>query len=366
MQTTVAVNSPQARKLWGAATAVAVTKNSYWQKRFIGKGQNNIIEQKVDLEGEDGDEIRFDLRMPLRGEMTYGDDVVEGREEDLKFHQDKVLIDQARKGASGGGKMTRKRTIHDMRKHARDATADYISEWLDEGFFVYLSGDSTFSATNPDKKHTGPFAGNPVTAPDSAHMMYGGAATSKATLTAADKMSVKLIERAAVKPKMIATMDPEAVRMMPVTVEGEKRFVMLMSPFQGHDLRTETGDLSWSKIQQALATSLGRNSPICMGGFGKINDIILHEHENVRLFGDYGAGANVKAGRSLLLGRQAGVVAYGASGGGARYSWVEQKTDAENRISIYAGVIMGMKKSTFNGRDFSVVAIDTAAADPNA
>lgn len=364
MQTVIGLNSAQARKIWGLATATAVSKASYFDQRFVGKGSNNVIERKVDLEGADGDEILFDLRMPLRGEMTYGDDIVEGKEEALKFHQDRVKIDQARKGASGGGKMSRKRTIHDMRQQARDATAEYVAEWLDEGFFVYLSGDSTFSAINPDRKHKGPFADNPVTAPDPAHMMYGGAATSKATLTDADKMSVALIERAAVKPKMIATLDPESARMVPVSVEGEKRFVMLMSPYQGHALRTETGDLSWSKIQQALATSIGKNSPICKGGFGMINNTVLHEHENVRLFNDYGAGQNVAAARALLLGRQAGVVAYGASGGGSRFSWVEQMTDAENRVSIYAGVILGMKKTTFNGRDFGVIAVDTAATNP--
>lgn len=362
--TTFGVNSPQAVKRWATSLAMDTDKAMYFSK-FIGEGKNNIIERKVELEEDAGDRIQYDLAMRLRGAMTYGDNLIEGNEEGLQFYQDEVRIDQARKGASAGGRMTRKRTLQNLRQTAKELTSEYVAEWLDEGFFVYLSGDSTFSAINQDAKFTSAFAGNAVTAPDADHIMYGGAATSKASLAATDKMSVALLERVAVKPLMMNAVNPDVVRMSPVQVEGEKVFVVLMSPFQAFDLRTETGDLSWSKIQQALATSEGRNSPIIKGGLGKINNLVLHQHENVRRFSDYGAGANVAAARALLLGRQAGVVAYGAAGNGTRMTWVEKLMDADNLVAIYAGLIVGMKKTTFNSRDFGVCAIDTAGKNPN-
>lgn len=366
MLTNVGVNSPQAVKRWGIALATDTEKQMYFS-RFIGANENSIIQRKTELEDDAGDEVSFDLNMRLRGGMTYGDNVVEGSEEALTFYQDKVRIDQARKGASGGGKMTRKRTLHNLRQIAKDRTAEYIAEWMDEGFFVYLSGDAGFTSINQDSKFPEAFAGNPVEAPDADHILYGGAATSKATLADADKMSWALLERVAVKPRMMNAVNPDVVKMSPVTVEGEKRYVVLMSPFQAHSLRTETGDLSWTKIQQALATSEGRKSPITKGGLGLVNGLILHEHENVRRFGDYGGGNNVKAARALLLGRQAGVVAYGQGGKkGMRYSWVEKMFDADNQVAIYAGTICGMKKVRFNGKDFGVTAIDTACKDPNA
>lgn len=365
MLTNIGVNSPQAVKRWAIALATDTEKQMYFS-RFIGLTENSIIQQKTELEEDAGDEIAFDLNMRLRGEMTFGDNVVEGSEEALTFYQDKVRIDQARKGASGGGKMTRQRTLHNLRQLAKDRTAEYMAEWIDEGFFVYLSGDASFSAINQDTKFTSAFAGNPVEAPDADHILYGGAATSKATLTATDKMSWSLLERVAVKPHMMNATNPDVIRMSPVSVEGEKRFIVLMSPFQSHSLRTETGDLSWTKIQQALATSEGRKSPLCKGGLGLVNGLILHEHSNVRRFNDYGAGSNVSAARALLLGRQAGVVAYGQGGKkGTRYSWVEKMFDADNQVAIYAGTICGFKKTRFNGKDFSVTAIDTACTDPN-
>lgn len=366
MLTNVGVNSPQAVKRWSIALATDTEKQMYFS-RFIGLTENSVIQQKTELEDDAGDEVAFDLNMRLRGGMTFGDNVVEGSEEALTFYQDKVRIDQARKGASGGGKMTRQRTIHDLRRLAKDRTAEYMAEWMDEGFFVYLSGDAGFTAINQDTKFAAAFAGNAVEAPDNDHILYGGGATSKATLTAADRMSFALLERVAVKPHMMNAVNPDVVKMSPVTVEGEKRFVVLMSPFQAHSLRTETGDLSWTKVSQALATSEGRKSPICRGGLGLVNGLILHEHSNVRRFRDYGAGQNVSAARALLLGRQAGVVAYGQGGKkGMRYSWVEKMFDADNQVAIYAGTICGFKKTRFNGRDFGVTAIDTAATDPNA
>jgi len=365
-QTTIGINSPLAVKRWATQLALDVDKQSYWNNRFVGEGQNNIVQRVVDLEEDAGDRVQYDLAMRLRGGMTFGDNLIEGNEEQLTFYQDEVRIDQVRKGASAGGRMTRKRTMHNLRKVAKDMTAEYVAEWLDEGYFVYLSGDSALSAINQDAKFAGAFAGNSIDAPDSDHIMYGGAATSKASMASTDKMSMALLERIAVKPRMMNAVNPDVVKMTPISVDGGRRFVVLMSPFQAHALRTETGDLSWSKTQQALATSEGRNSPICKGGLGMINDLVLHEHESVRRFSDYGAGNNVNAARALLLGRQAGVIAYGAAGNGTRMTWVEKLVDADNLVNIYCGLIVGLKKVRYNARDFGVCAVDTACTDPNA
>lgn len=366
MLTSIGVNSPQAVKRWGLGLATDTAKQMYFT-RFTSTGQNSIIEQKTELEEDAGDEVSFDLSMRLRGDMTFGDNVVEGSEEALTFYQDKVRIDQMRKGASGGGAMTRKRTLHDLRMVAKDRLGEYFAEYMDEIHFVYLSGDASFSAINQDTKFARTFAGNPVEAPDSDHILYGGAATSKATLTAADRMSIALLERIGVKPRMMNAVNPDVVKMSPVSVEGGKHFVLLMSPFQGFQIRTEVGDLSWSKITQALYQGSRKNNPICQDGLGMYNNLILHEHENVRRFGDYGAGSNVQAARALLLGRQAGVIAHGQGGRkGARYNWVEKKHDADNQLAVYAGTICGFKKTRYNGKDFGVTAIDTACVDPNA
>ena len=98
-------------------------------------------------------------------------------------------------------------------------------------------------------------------------------------------------------------------------MDGEKHYVLLMSPFQEFDLRDETGEKGWLEVQKAAASAEGKNNPIFKGGLGMINNIVLHSHESAIRFSDYGAGANVAAARALFLGRQAAVIAYGTAGG---------------------------------------------------
>ncbi|WP_103173763.1 N4-gp56 family major capsid protein [Paracoccus sp. SY] len=366
MRTTLGINSPQAVKRWANELARDTTKQMYFTK-FIGTGENNIIERKVDLEQSAGDEIIFDLSLKLRGDMTEGDDVVEGREENLTFLQDRVRIDQARKGADAGGRMTRKRTLHNLRQIAKDRVAEYTAEWTDELMIVYLSGTAPGTYINEDSLVKRPFATNPIEAPDNKHLAFGGSATSKATLEATHKMNRDLIERVAVMPRTMASTDATGttVKMVPVTVEGGKHFVMLMNPYQMFDLRNEKTELSWADVQKAAAAAQGKNNPLFNGSAGMIANMVLHEHENVRRFSDYGAGANVEAARALVLGRQAGVLAYGNGGNGTRFQWVEESKDAGNRVAIYAGAILGFKKSRYGSRDFGVIAVDTAAKSPN-
>lgn len=362
MQTVIDVNSRQAVKRWAASLARDTAQQEYFDK-FTGEGENNIIERKVELESDAGDEIRFDLSMRLRGDITEGDNVVEGREEGLSFYQDSVRIDQARKGVDAGGRMTRKRTLHSLRTIAKERTAEYLAEWIDEIKFVYLSGTAPGTYINEDSKVTRPFAGNPIQAPDPAHHVFAGDAVSKATLDADDKMSRALVELLATMPRMMNSIDPETVKMTPVNVAGKKKFVLLMSPWQTHQIRTEKGELSWGDIQKEAAVK-GASNPLFTDAVGELAGVVMHEHENVRRFNDYGVGANVGAARALFMGRQAGVVAYGSAGNGTRMSWVEKLHDAESRVAIYAGTIFGFKKTRFNNRDFGVIAVDTAARNP--
>ena len=363
-QTVIPFGDPKAAKKWSSALAVDQIKKSYFERKFIGESDNSVIQKKTELETDSGDRISFDLSVQLRGEATEGDARLEGKEESLKFYTDEVVIDQTRKAVSAGGKMTRKRTPHDLRKVAKDRASDYWARYMDEMMFIYLSGAR---GINKDFLFPTDWAGraqNAIQAPDAGHMLYGGDATSKATLAAEDKMTRNVIERAKVLATMLQAQDPDAANMAPLTIEGEEHYVLLMNPFQAHDLRNAAGS-DWLDVQKAAAAAEGRNNPIFKGGLGMINNVVLHEHRNGIRFSDYGAGSNVEAGRALFMGRQAGVVAYGTPGG-MRWTWEEELKDYGNEPTVASGAIFGFKKSRFNGKDFGVISIDTAAANPNA
>lgn len=362
--TVIAFGDPKAQKKWSANLAVDTRKKSYFENRFIGTGDNNIIQRKTELESDAGDTISFDLCVQMRNQPTYGDARLEGKEESLKFYTDQVMIDQVRHAASAGGKMSRKRTSHDMRQLAKGRLGDYFARLVDELFFIYLSGARGINEDFiQDPSYTG-FGGNALQSPDADHLLFGGVATSKASLAATDKMTRHVIEKALNKAEMMQARNPETANMVAVANGSEDQYVCLMSPDQAYDLRVSDTS-GWLDIQKAATAAEGRDNPIFKGGLGMIGGAILHKHRSVIRFSDYGAGGNVNAARALMMGRQAAVVAYGTSGG-LRYSWEETTKDYGNEPAVASGFIGGIKKTRFNGKDFGVISIDTASKDPNA
>ena len=357
--TTIPFGDPKAAKKWSADLAVDVRKKSYFEARFIGTSENSVIQRKTELESDSGDTISFDLSVHLRGKPTYGDNRVEGKEENLRFYTDQVKIDQVRHSVSAGGRMSRKRTVHNIRRIARDRLGDYFYKFTDELLFIYLSGARGVNLDFIEDTTFAGFAQNPLEAPDVDHLLYGGSATSKASLAATDIMSPLVIERAVERAAMMQAENPENANMVPTNVEGAEHYVVVMSEYQATDLRTASGG-SWIDFQKAAAGAEGKNNPIFKGGLGMINNVVLHKHRNAIRFNDYGAGANVEAARALFMGRQAGVIAYGTANG-MRFDWQEEQKDYNNEPAIAAGFIAGIKKSRFNGKDFGVLSIDTAA-----
>lgn len=357
--TNIPFGDAKAAKRWSADLAVDVRKKSYFEARFIGTSENSVIQRKTELESDSGDTVSFDLSVHLRGKPTYGDARLEGKEENLRFYTDKVLIDQVRHSVSAGGRMSRKRTVHNIRKIARDRLGDYFYKFTDELMFMYLSGARGTNLDFVEDTDFAGFAGNPLEAPDVDHILYGGSATSLASLTATDIMSPLVIEHAVERAAMMQAENPETANMVPVSIDGGEHYCVVMSEYQATDLRTAAGG-SWIDFQKAAAGAEGKNSPIFKGGLGMINNVVLHKHRNAIRFNNYGAGGNVEAARALFMGRQAGVVAYGTANG-MRFSWEETVKDYNNEPAVAAGFIAGIKKSRFNNKDFGVISLDTAA-----
>ncbi len=354
---------PKAQKKWSAFLHTETMHKGYFTRKFEGTGENVVIQRKTDLESEAGDVISFDLSVQLRGRPKVGDNRVEGSEEALRFFSDEVRIDQIRHGVDCGGRMTRKRTALDLRRIGRDRLSDYWAAYLDELKFIYLSGARGSNEDFIEGLDYAGHASNPIQAPDNAHVVYGGSATSFNTITTGDPMTRAVVERAATKARSLRTLNPQNANMQGVNIDGEVHYVMVMSEFQAYHLRT-SDTAGWLDIQKAAAAAEGRKNPIFKGGLGMINNAVLHSHESVVRFDNAGAGANVPAARALFLGRQAAAIAYGTAGG-HHFTWVEELKDAGALPMVYAGMILGIKKTRFNNKDYGVLAVDTYAVNPN-
>lgn len=373
-RTIIGLNDPKAVKKYSAFLAVDVAKKSYWSRKFMGKGEESSmpIQQLVDLETDAGEYISFDLSMQLKMQPVEGDDVLENKEEDLKFYTDGIYIDQMRGGVNAGGRMTRKRTIHNLRKTARRRSSDWWQRAFDELIFMYGSG---MRGSNADyiypTTYTG-FANNPFASPDSEHLQYAGNKTL-ATIATTDKMQLPEIDKAiAISTTMgggsgggAAGTDgnTQTPKIQPIMINGERHFCLLMHPYQVFDVRTLAGNGQWLDIQKAAAGAEGRKSPIFKGTLGMYNNVVLHEHESVITMTDYGTN-DIAAARSLFMGEQSMVLAFGTAGTGLRFSWHEESRDNGNQAIISTSSIFGVKKVTFNGKDFGMYVIDTAAAAP--
>jgi N4-gp56 family major capsid protein len=364
-QTIIGVNDPKAVKKYSAFLAIDVARDSYFSRKFMGaEGSSMPIQEVKDLESTAGDKVSFDLSMQLRMKPVEGDSPLTGKEEDLKFYTDDVLINQMRGGVNTGGRMTQKRTIHQLRDIARVRQSEWWARVYDELFFMYLSGmrgineEFIFDTAYPG------FAGNAFNAPDAGHLLYPGT-TTNATITSGDKISLALIDKAVAVASMMGGGTQGVPKIQPILINGEKHFVLVMNPWQVYDLRATTGGAGWLDIQKAAAAAEGRKNPIFTGGLGMYNNVVLHDHQAViRFMAGAASPQAVPCARALFMGVQAAVIAFGSKGNGLRFGWYEEERDSGNQVVISTHSIFGISKVQFNSLDFGIMAIDTAAAQP--
>lgn len=367
-RTIIGVNDPKAVKKYSGMLHMDVSQKAYWGQRFMGRGAESEmpIQLLTDLEQDAGEQIYYDLLAEMRMTPIEGENNLEGNEEAQRFYTDSVYIDQARAGVNTGGRMTRKRTLHNLRDRARRQQSNYWARVFDEQLFMYLAGSR---GVNPNflwpTGYTGR-ANNSFVAPDSNHTLYGNNATSYATIDSADTFDLRLIDRAATRADVQGGGATNIPVLQPCKIDGNETHVCVMHIWQEDDLRSNVSTGQWLDIQKAAAGAEGRNSPLFKGSLGMYRGRILHSHRNVIRFNDAGAGANVEAARALFLGAQAAVVAFGSPGTNMRFDWHEETRDNGDKVVITTAAIFGVKKVTFNvegtNQDFGVFALDTACA----
>jgi len=368
-RTIIGVNDPKAVKRWSGLLALDASQKSYFNSRFMARGAEAEVPIQIltDLESDAGEAISYDLLAELKMAPVEGEDTLEGKEEQQRFYTDQVYIDQARCGVNTGGRMTRKRTLHDLRAKAKRQQSGWWARVQDELNFVYGSGKRGINANFVlPATYTGR-ANNPLTAPDADHVLYGGDATAYNNIDANDKFNLRLIDRAKTRADTQGGGATDIPVLQPCKIDGNETFVCVMHTFQEDDLRSDTATGQWLDIQKAAAGAEGRNSPLFKGSLGMYRNVILHSHKNVVRSVDAGSGGNVEAARALFMGAQAMVCAYGSPGTNLRYDWHEETRDNGDKVVITTSSIFGTKKVRFETRtgsfqDFGLFSMDTACA----
>lgn len=340
--TIISASDTKAKKLWSASLYRDVMDKLYF-KKFMGEGSGAIIQIFPDTQKSAGDKVTYALRMQLSGAGRTGQDVLEGNEEDLTFHETSLYIDLMRHAVKVDTTISQQRVEYDLRREARDALSDWWAERIDNYMFRCLAGDTSLT-----------FAGNTVASADSSHVVFASTCTAESQITTAHTFTLSLIDKAV---RLAKTVRP---RIRPVRIEGEQYYVCVLHPYQVYDLRTSTNAGQWLDIQKAVVQGGKINdNPIFSGALGIYNGTILYESNNVHS-GPYGA-SNATVYRAVFLGAQAGAVAFGQQYGIGKFDWHEELFDYGKNLGVSASLIWGINKNRFNNQDYGCITIATGA-----
>lgn len=359
--TSYGVNDPLAVKLWSKTLAVEVLKNT-WAARFMGPGSDRVIQVKDETSKSAGDKVTYGLRMQMTGPGVIGDGTLQGMEEPLVTYNDAVIINQLRHAVNCGGRMSQQRVEFTVRDEALSGLRDWWSDRIDWSFFNQICGFTPTQTPNgslgaTDVRWTGLQA---VVAPDANHIARSDAsAAGDESITSTALFTLSMLDKAVERAR---TSTPG---LRPVMIGGKPFYVGFLHPYQVTDMRTNTASGQWLDIQKAaMQGGEVEDNPIFEGSLGVYNAVILHSDyrvtPGVSSANPLAAVQNVR--RAVFCGAQAAMCAYGRDNGPERYTWVEELFDYENLLGVSAGLVWGLKKTTFNGADFGSIVLSTYAA----
>ncbi len=296
-------------KRWATILYKEALEDIYLSK-FMGTDSNAIIQVREDLTKQKGDKITIPLRMQLSGagqsSQTYI--TLEGNEESLTFYDFGVELSIYGHAVRADGKLSLKRPAFDLRQEMKNALKDWLTNKIEDLIINAL-------VTNP---------------------------TSGRTLDkTSGNMTVDIIQEAKRKAMLVSP------KIRPVKVNGNEYYIMLVHPYVAKAIKADT---DW-KNAQLYANIRGERNPIFTGALGVIDGVVLHEYSRPELLCDTDTAHYAY---SLLLGAQAGVVAWGQ-----RPSWYEKLFDYNRVPGVATDFIAGVAKTVFNSEDFGVITVKT-------
>jgi N4-gp56 family major capsid protein len=354
-------------ELWQKELYKDVMDNLYFSK-FMGEGENNIVQIKSQLKKSKGDQVTIPLTAKLTGSGVTGDSELEGNEEAINAYSDAIAIDQIRNAVRLTGKLDEQKNAYDMRMDAKNKLSIWAQEFIERQFFLKLGGVNNTTITDVNGTTVGTratWSNAPDRVPnDDTGNGYGDRYlcadyTSGAdSLASTDLITPELISRARVKAKLASPM------VKPLRIEGKDYYVMWVHPWQAYDLKNNA---TYAQAQRE-AQVRGDSNPIFTGALGVWDGVVVHEHEYVPFldisavgnnFFAAGAGTDIGADcfRAVLCGQQAlGFVQTQDS-----FMMNEKTFDYGNKVGYATSLIGGIQKVTFNSKDYGVIAVDTAA-----
>lgn len=411
MATNVPVGSALARKIYSVGLFTRVQHAPGFMNLISGempkegsfaaktKGQTSPdypIVKAGDLAKGAGDTVSIDLFNILQGKPVMGDTRIEGRMMQLTFSSMDVKIDQVRGGSDSGGRMTQKRTVHNLRNISMAGLQAWMQRLEDQTALVHLAGARGTQNTtdwvvplqsDPDFASV---AVNTVRAPTANRYFCANDATDVSTIGTNDALTLQDIDR------IVAQLRESPVVLQSVKIKGDDRawndplWVMFVTERQWLYLQSRTGQTTWrTAVQYAFERkSSGVKHPL-FDAYETImwNGVLIKRMNRYAI--RFAAGDSVvkdtggtdggtytestvtaaqPVDRAIIVGAQALAKAYGKSASDYFYDWSEKEVDHGNSIETVSAAMCGSAKIRFKidgaDTDFGVAVVDSYAPDP--
>lgn len=277
------------KKIWEEKLFRDAMKESYF-KKFMGSGNDALVQEKTQLEKEQGDKITFGIRMRLAGNGVTSGQTLEGNEEKLQTADYSLSLEEYAHAVRDRGALDRQRAMFSIDTESKDALKDWQAEKIDALAFAAI-------AASPTKIFYRDSSGN------SAQTTV--LATAKAALSASNsKLTPNFLSYIKAWCKTGGNRSQPPLR--PVKIGGKMYFVFLTHPDSMHDLKVD------STFQGAMreAQERGKENPLFENATAIWDGVIIHEHENVSIFTN-GGGASVAGVQGVFMGAQSLCWAWG-------------------------------------------------------
>lgn len=367
MANTVSIDALR-QELWSKELLADVMRDVENTMQFMGPDANNVIQMNRDLMKSKGDVETFGLVARLTGDGVTGDDELAGNEESMTSYSEQVAIDQIRNAVRLKGKLDAQKVVYDQISTARENLRTWMKEFIARQIFMKLGGVTNTSLVDTNGVVIGgraTWSNTPDFIPDADEAAGSGArylctnTGGTDALTAADKLTLDFVTKAATKAKLA---NP---KIQPISADGDDFYVMFVHPLSARDLRQSS---DWKTAQENAKVRSDKN-PVFRGALGYWSNVLMLENEFVpwldtavagNSFRGFATGTDcaVNAARNLLCGRQAILLAEASN----PEALVVEQFDYNNKDGVAAAFIGGLQKAMFNSKEFGVIALDAAAA----
>ena len=411
MATNIPVGSALARKIYSVGLFTRVQHSPGFMNLISGempkegsfaaktKGQTSPdypIVKAGDLAKGAGDTVSIDLFNILQGKPVMGDTRIEGRMMQLTYSSMDVRINQVRGGADSGGRMTQKRTVHNLRNISMAGLQAWMQRLEDQTALVHLAGARGSQATTDwvvplqSDADFSEIMVNAVKAPTKNRYFAANDATTPADIGTNDALTLQDIDR------IVAQLRESPVVMQSVKIKGDDRawndplWVMFVTERQWLYLQSRTGQTTWRQaVQYAFERkSAGVKHPL-FDAYETImwNGVLIKRMNRYAIRFNAGDSVVTDTGgsngmtytestvqtaqpvdRAIIVGAQALAKAYGKSASDYFYDWSEKEVDHGNSIETVTAAMCGSAKIRFKidgaDTDFGVAVVDSYAPDP--